>query len=91
MAKVKVIAKWLTTLDNPFDYVTQHDDWLRWDNDAGYKTPGLIARIAILSENAMSERDAIESINEAVDQIYALNPTGNYKIVEQELEVDDDR
>ena len=91
MAKVKVIAKWLTTADNPFDYITQHDDWLRWDQDAGYKTPGLIARLAVVSDSATSELDAIEAINEAVDRILSVDPTGNYKLITQELEVDDDR
>lgn len=91
MAKVKVIQKWLTTLDNPFDYFTQHDDWYRWDSDAGYKTPGLIARLAVISDNASSEKDTVDAINEAVDRIYEINPTGNYKVIEQEVEIENDR
>ena len=90
MAKVKVIGKWLTTLDNPYDYWTQHDDWVQWDQDAGYKTPGLIARIAAMS-NSMSDKDIIESINDAVEKIYSINPSGNYRIIQQEQEIDDDR
>ena len=90
MAKVKVTTKWLTTLDNPYDYWTQHDDWVKWDQDAGYKTPGLIARIATVS-SAMSDLEITESINDAVEKIYRLNPTGNYKLISKVEEIDDDR
>ena len=37
---------YLTTSDNPFNYFTQYDQWLRYDTDYGYNTNCLVARIA---------------------------------------------
>lgn len=36
----------LTTRDNPYNPWTQWDDWLRWDQEHGYYTNELIARVS---------------------------------------------
>lgn len=90
MSQVKAVEKWLTTLDNPFDYWDDHDNWQRYDEDHGYHTIPLIARVAYLSSE-MSELEQNEAINEAVEQIYKVNPTGNYRIITKESEFYNDR
>lgn len=79
--------KWLTTLDNPFDYWSQHDDWKRFDEDHGYRTSERIARLALTSPY-MSLPDEIEAINEAVEEIAKWNPTGNYRITSRTVSDD---
>lgn len=43
MAKRKY---YLTTSDNPFNYYTQYEDWLRYDTDYRYHTNELVARVS---------------------------------------------
>jgi len=73
-------ATFVTTLDNPFDYFTQFDEWFAFDTQKGYNTCSYIARIAKTSSE-MSEKDYEEAVNDAVDEILRLNITGNYKKV----------
>ena len=79
---------WLTTLDNPFDYWSQHDDWKRFDEDKGYFTSNLIAIIAETSDE-LPEKANLEAIEDAVDFICKWNPTGNYKKIVHEAESDE--
>lgn len=77
-------ATFVTTLDNPFDYWTQFDDWNAFDTEKGYNTCSYIARIANTSSE-MSEKDYEDEVNHAVDEILRLNLTGNYvKTVQNE-------
>lgn len=77
-------ATFVTTLDNPYDYFTQFDDWYAFDTQKGYDTCAYVARIALTS-NEMSENDYIQAVNNAVDDIVRLNITGNYKkIIEKD-------
>src|SRR5436190_499698 len=46
----------LTTVDNPWDPWTQWDQWYMWDLNAGYNTPGLLARLSYVSDE-LSEAD----------------------------------
>lgn len=70
----------VTTLDNPFDYFTQFDDWYAFDTQKGYNTCAYVARIALTSTE-MSESDYEQAVNEAVDSILRLNVLGIYKKV----------
>lgn len=79
--------KWLTTLDNPFDYWSEHDDWKRFDEDHGYYTSSLIARF-MQSPNRMGEEEEGEAINEACEEIMKWNPTGNYRITKRQVSDD---
>lgn len=70
----------VTTIDNPYDYFTQFDDWYAFDTEKGYNTCSYVARISRASNN-MSDRDKAQAINDAVDEIVRLNITGKYKKV----------
>lgn len=68
----------LTTLDNPYDYFTQFDEWYAFDISKGYNTCNYLARIALTSTD-MSDSDYEKAVEDAVDDIIRLNITGNYK------------
>jgi len=65
----------LTTFDNPYDPWTQWDEWFAWDQNAGYNTPGLLARVARLSDD-LSEADQHIAIQQAIDEIVYENVLG---------------
>ena len=70
----------VTTLDNPFNYFTQFDEWYNFDTQKGYNTCSYVARIALTSTE-MSESDYEMAVNRAVDEILRLNILGIYKKV----------
>lgn len=80
-------ATFVTTLDNPYDYWTQFDEWYAFDTEKGYNTCSYVARIAKTS-NDMSDQDRVKAINDAVDEILRLNLTGNYIITEEKQKMD---
>ena len=65
----------LTTVDNPFDPFTRFDEWLAYDTKLGYDTPGMLARIAIIS-NDLSEPDQALAVQNAIDEIVTENVSG---------------
>ena len=71
----------LTTVDNPFSPFTQFDEWLQYDMAAGYDTSGMLARVAMVSDD-MSEKDQDLVIDAAIQEIVDENITGLYRIVE---------
>lgn len=70
----------LTTEDNPYNPLTDFDDWYAYDTQHGYHTCSYLARIAMTSEDLTDEENDAE-INRAIDEILAFNLTGNYKKV----------
>jgi hypothetical protein len=70
----------LTTVDNPYDPFTQYEDWYTWDFNAGYHTPGALAR-QVVTSNDLSEADQAVAIAQAVDDLVDLNPFGMYRKV----------
>jgi hypothetical protein len=72
----------LTTVDNPFDPFTQFDEWYEWDLNAGYNTPGLLARVAFLSDE-ISDADQALAIQHAIDEVVKENVSGMHKKVKQ--------
>ena len=89
-----MVATFVTTLDNPYDYWTQFDEWYAYDTEKGYNTCAYVARIALAS-NEMSEKDYTQAVNDAVDDILRLNVLGIYKKTVdpnpvKEYEADDD-
>lgn len=73
-----MVATFVTTMDNPYDYWTQFDEWYAYDIEKGYNTCDYVARIA-LTNNEMSDADYSRAVNDAVDEILRLNITGNYR------------
>jgi hypothetical protein len=72
----------LTTVDNPFDPFTQWDEWFVWDSNAGYHTPGLLARVALTSDD-LSEADQHLAIQQAIDEIVRENVLGVHRKVKE--------
>ena len=72
----------LTTVDNPYDPFTQWDEWYSWDENAGYHTPGLLARITHTSAD-LSEADQHQAIQMAIDEIVQENVLGVSKKVKR--------
>lgn len=70
-------ATFVTTLDNPYDFFKQFDEWYAFDTEKGYNTCAYLARIAKTSTE-MSEKEYEQAVNDAVDEILRLNITGNY-------------
>lgn len=75
------IAVLLTTIDNPFDPLSQWNEWRRFDEDHGYYTSEYLARIAKVSDE-LSDADYLNAVEEAVDSICKLNVLGIYKKIE---------
>src|SRR3954451_1993470 len=72
----------LTTVDNPYDPFTQWDDWFLWDQTAGYHTPGLLARVALFS-NDLSDADQHIVLQDAIDEIVKENVLGVFRKVKR--------
>lgn len=79
-----MIESMLTTVDNPYDPFDQFDLWYAYDLQAGYNTPGFLARIAVVSEES-SEADQSLAIEEAIDEIVRENVLGIYRKVTREI------
>lgn len=73
-------AVFLTTIDNPYDYFTQFDEWYAFDTEKGYNTCNYLARIALTSTE-MSEKEYEDAVEDAVNEAVRLNITGNYRKV----------
>lgn len=72
----------LTTVDNPYDPFTQWDEWYMWDLNAGYHTPGLLARLAFVSDE-ISEADQFLAVQQTIDEIVQENVSGMHKKVKR--------
>ena len=70
----------LTTIDNPYNPWTHYDEWFAWDAQAGYHTPGYLARI-VRSSDELSDEDQSLAIEQAIDEIVEENVLGIYKRV----------
>jgi hypothetical protein len=70
----------LTTVDNPFNPFTNFDEWFAWDRQAGYDTPSLLDRIALVSDE-MSETDQALAVQNAIDEVVKENVSGMYRKV----------
>lgn len=69
---------WLTTTDNPFDPFDEFDDWKKFDEQHGYYTINLIARVCRDSDE-MSEELQQQAWNDAIDDILKYVQTGFYQ------------
>lgn len=49
----------LTTKDNPFNPKLQYDSWKTWDEQNGYHTEALLARVADIPVDADIDDDAL--------------------------------
>lgn len=74
----------LTTIDNPYDVFDEYDEWYTFDMNANHHTPALLARVANVS-NDLSDRDYNLAIEDAIDDIIALDPLLIYKKVSRDV------
>lgn len=68
----------LTTTDNPYDPFTDYESWNAFDEQKGYNTNCLLARMALTS-NELSDEENELAISHAVSDILKLFP-GLYRI-----------
>lgn len=69
----------LTTKDNPFDPFENFDEWFRFDEDHGYHSCSLLARVAKTSSFLPDEiNDSL--IDDAIHEIVELNASGMHAI-----------
>lgn len=88
-----MVNTFVTTMDNPYDYFTEFDEWYAYDISHGYdiigkpyNTLNYVARIADVNDS-MTDEEYSMAVNDAVDEICRLNLTGNYrKIYEKPTE-----
>lgn len=72
---------YLTTEDNPFSPVDDHDQWSKFDHDHGYYTDELVARIVGPIDFDLPEAIVNDVFDDAVRWLSEWNPTGNYKMI----------
>ena len=75
---MKAVA--ITTSDNPYNPLTQFDEWNAFDIQKGYGTSSYLARIAKTSPE-LSPEDYMLAIDRAIDEIIRFDLTGKYKKV----------
>lgn len=75
----------LTTVDNPFNPYTQWNEWVNYDESAGYYTNSYLARVARTSPD-LSDADQELAIEMAIDEIVQENINGLYRKIEIPLE-----
>lgn len=66
---------YLSTIDNPFHPVTQFDDWLAFDEQAGYFSLELLARV-VQVDDELSDSEYNEAVDKAIDEVLAWDETG---------------
>lgn len=78
----------ITTVDNPFNPFDDFDNWLRYDEDCGYKTCDYLGRVSNTSDQ-MSVVEYAEEVERAIDQIILYDPTGLYRKITETVTLPD--
>lgn len=65
----------LSTIDNPFNPFTSFDEWMAWDESAGYHSNALLARVS-RSSDELSDYDQMLDYENAIDEIVRENVSG---------------
>ena len=77
----------LTTIDNPYDYFTEFDQWYFYDTSVkGYYSCNYLARIAKL-EDDMTQKEVNAEIERAIDEIILHDFRNIFKKVSKTSEV----
>lgn len=78
----------LSTIDNPYDYFDDFDNWYRFDMDKGYNSCAYLDRIARTSDQLTDEENASE-IERAIDEIIKYDFMDIYIKVRQKSNSED--
>ena len=78
----------LTTFDNPYDPFDDFISWWMFDNEMGYNTCGILARIARHSDEFSVAEEKMET-ERAIDQIVDNDFLNIYKKLTRTIEEDD--
>lgn len=78
----------ITTIDNPFDPFVEFDKWFMFDNDLGYCSCSLLARIGKFSDS-LTDFENDEEQERAIDRIIELDFMNIYKKVVKYIELED--
>ncbi len=74
----------LTTIDNPYDPITDFDNWYLYDEQKGYHTSSYLARL-------IKDSDDVDPVfmefqkEQAIDEILTMDQSGFYKKVEKDI------
>lgn len=77
----------LTTFDNPYDPFDDFTSWFLYDVGKGYNTCGYLDRISNVTDD-MTQKEANEENERAIDEIIEINPLNMYKKVERKVEIE---
>lgn len=67
----------LTTVDNPYSYFTEFDQWYVFDTQSGHHTLSLLARVT-RSSDELSELDQSQAIDEGISMILTEDVSEKY-------------
>lgn len=70
----------ITTKDNPYNPITQYEQWLKWDHDMQYYTQEYVARIANVSPDMDDDAQDL-LIESAINEIMELDTLDTYRII----------
>lgn len=74
----------LTTIDNPYDPITDFDNWYLYDEQKGYHTSSYLARLIKDSDDVDPAFMDFQK-EQAIDEILAMDQSGFYKKVEKDI------
>lgn len=74
----------VTTMDNPFDPIDDFTSWRRFDEEKGYNTCGILARLAHTT-NDMSQKEEDEEIERAINVMIEVLLPGFYRKVKKDI------
>lgn len=70
----------ITTTDNPYNPITQFEEWFRFDMDMGYNSCAYLDRVSHTTDD-MTDEESEKEIERAIDEIVRLDPFNIYKKV----------
>ena len=74
----------LTTIDNPYDPITDFDNWYLYDEQKGYCTSSYLARLIKDSDDVDPAFMEFQK-EQAIDEILTMDQSGFYKKVEKDI------